>query len=61
MADQYLSPQEVADELKVGIRVIYDLLRSNRLKSVKLGHRTIRIKRSDFDAYVAERETNVCR
>ncbi len=35
--NDYLTPQEVADELYVAVSTVYDLLKSGRLHGVKVG------------------------
>lgn len=37
MKDKFLTPQQVADYLQVDFRTIYSLLRSGKLKGIKVG------------------------
>lgn len=47
-----MTPQEAAMYLHVGIDTIYDACAAGKLKHTKLGHRTIRLKRSWVDEWV---------
>lgn len=53
MAEQvaWLTPQEAAAYLRVGIDTIYDACADGRLKHSKLGYRTIRLKRAWIDEW----------
>lgn len=35
--DNYYTPQEVADKLKLNVRTLYKWIRENKLRAVKLG------------------------
>lgn len=35
--DNYYTPQEVADKLKLNVRTLYKWIRENKLKAVKIG------------------------
>jgi len=35
--ENYYTPQEVADKLKLNVRTLYKWIRENKLKAVKLG------------------------
>ena len=41
----WLTPREVAEYLRTGVDLIYDACATGGLKHVKLGHRTIRVRR----------------
>lgn len=53
MTDKLLTPVEVAERLRLGVRGVYDLVRAGQLPALKFGHRTLRVKQSDLDAYIA--------
>ena len=53
MTDKLLTPQEVADRLRLGVRGVYDIVRAGQLPALKFGHRTLRVKQSDLEAYIA--------
>ena len=57
MTDPFLTPAEVAEELRIDTRTVYTLIRSGQLKCIDLGHRTKRIYRSDLDVFITDRET----
>lgn len=48
---EWLTPREVAEYLRTGVDLIYDACASGGLKHVKLGHRTIRVRRAWVDAW----------
>ncbi len=35
--DEYYTPQEISEKLKVDIRTVYRWIRENRIKAVKIG------------------------
>lgn len=47
------TPEEAADELKIGRTKIYELLQRGKLRSVKIG-RTRRIPAAALDAFLEE-------
>ena len=47
----WLTPREVAEYLRTGVDLIYDACATGGLKHVKLGHRTIRVRRAWVDAW----------
>ena len=49
-SDDWLTPREVAEYLRAGVDLIYDACATGGLKHVKLGHRTIRVRRVWVDA-----------
>jgi excisionase family DNA binding protein len=53
-----MTPRQVATYLGVGIDTIYDACIAGGLKHVKLGHRTIRLRRTWVDAW-AERRAEI--
>jgi excisionase family DNA binding protein len=53
MSDEVLTVPEVMVRLKVGRSTVYDLIRSRRLKSIKIG-RCRRIPAASLDNYLTE-------
>ena len=51
----WLTPRQAADYLGVSIDTIYDACAAGGLKHVKLGHRTIRLRREWIDRWTEER------
>ncbi|WP_406341450.1 helix-turn-helix domain-containing protein [Streptomyces sp. NBC_00648] len=54
MSDDFLTVAEVVCKLKIGKSAVYDLLRTRRLPSIKVG-RSRRIPLDGYRAYVASR------
>lgn len=48
---EWLTPREVAEHLHTGVDLIYDACATGGLKHVKLGYRTIRVRRAWVDAW----------
>jgi excisionase family DNA binding protein len=62
MPESAASPQrdlltlgQVADELGVSKRHVYDLRATGVLKTLRLSRKVVRVRRSDLDAYLQER------
>jgi excisionase family DNA binding protein len=51
--DNYYTPQEVADKLKVNIRTIYRWIREGKLKAVKIGD-LWRISESELERFIKD-------
>ena len=51
--EDYYTPQEIAEKLKVDIRTIYRWVRENRIKAVKIGH-FWRISESELNRILGE-------
>ena len=51
----WMTPRQVAEYLGVGVDTIYDACAAGGLKHVKLGHRTIRLRRDWIDRWAEER------
>jgi excisionase family DNA binding protein len=51
-SDEWLSPRQAADKIGVNVETIYDACADGRLRSVKLGHSTIRIKAEWLEAWM---------
>lgn len=47
----WMTPRQVAEYLGVGVDTIYDACAAGGLKHVKLGHRTIRLRREWIDRW----------
>jgi excisionase family DNA binding protein len=54
--DELLKPQQVADELQLNIETIYRYIRSRQLRVVKLSAREFRIRRSELERFLRDRE-----
>lgn len=55
--DELLKPQQVADELQLNLETIYRYIRSQQLRIVRLSAREYRIRRSELERFLHERET----
>ena len=55
---QFLTPSEVAGQLRVSSMTVYRLLKSGELRSAKIG-KSYRILQTDVDAYLEERFSEV--
>lgn len=53
--DKFLTPNEIAELLKVDPRTVRNWINNNKLEAVKLGNRW-RIKKDDFDKFIEERK-----
>ena len=51
----WLTVREAAEYLRVGVDLIYDACAVGGLKHVKLGHRTIRLRREWVDTWADEK------
>ena len=51
-----LTPNEVAEHLRVSTMTVYRLIKSGDLRAARIG-KSFRISEDDFDAYLAERFT----
>jgi len=51
----WMTPRQAADHLGVGIDTIYDACAAGGLKHVKLGYRTLRVRREWVDAWAEEK------
>jgi excisionase family DNA binding protein len=51
----WMTPRQAAEYLGVGIDTIYDACAAGGLKHVKLGHRTIRLRREWIDRWAEDR------
>lgn len=51
ISPEWLTPREVAEHLHTGVDLIYNACATGGLKHVKLGYRTIRVRRAWVDAW----------
>ena len=56
--DEFLKPKQVAEELDLNIETIYRYIRSQQLRIVRLSAREYRIRRSELNRFLRERETS---
>jgi excisionase family DNA binding protein len=56
--DELLKPKQVADELQLNIETIYRYIRKGQLHVVRLSAREFRIRRSELNRFLRERETD---
>ena len=56
--DELLKPKQVARELQSNIRTVYRYIRQEKLRVVRLSAREFRIRRSELDRFLRERETD---
>ncbi len=54
MAANYLTPDEVAEELRVDVTTVWRWMREGKLRHLNLGYRTKRVTRQDLDAFKAQ-------
>jgi excisionase family DNA binding protein len=51
---RFLTPAEVAEELRVSAMTVYRLIKAGELRAARIG-KSYRIRPDDVDAYLAER------
>ena len=56
--DELLRSKEVADELGLDISTIYRYIRQGKLAAIRLSAREFRIRRSELERFLRERETD---
>lgn len=62
MTEPLLTAAEVAELLRLDIRTIYQMAADGDLApTYKIGHRSLRIPQATVDAFLAARETTVCK
>lgn len=54
--DEWVTLQEIADELKLHIETVREWVRTKRLPAYKVG-RDYRVKRTDLNKFLADRRT----
>lgn len=53
----FMTPQEVADILKLNVMTVYEYIRTGALKAIKFG-RSYRILVKDFERFIESRRVN---
>jgi excisionase family DNA binding protein len=56
LGDEMLTAEEVAKIMKVHITTVRKWIRNNELRVVEIGVREYRIRRSELDRFIQERE-----
>ena len=54
----YLTTDEVAEELRIPRRQVYELIRREGLPAVRLSHRAYRIVRDDYEKWLKARRAS---
>lgn len=49
---ELMTPAEVADALRVTVRHVYNLAADGKLDSIRIGDKTLRIKRASVEAMI---------
>ena len=57
--DELLKPKQIADELQLNILTLYRYIRHGKLHVVRLSAREFRIRRSELNRFLSERETDI--
>ena len=57
MSIDFMTPQEVANLLKLNVMTVYEYIRNGALKAIKFG-RSYRILSKDFDKFIESRRAN---
>ena len=55
--EELLKPDQVAQKLQLDIRTVYRYIRDDKLRVVRLSAREFRIRRSELERFLRERET----
>lgn len=53
-AGQLLNVDEICEKLKLGKQTVYNMIRKNEIKSVKIG-KQIYVKEADFNSYIEDK------
>ena len=56
--DELLKPKQVANELQLNIETIYRYIRQEQLYIVRLSAREFRIRRSELNRFLRQRESD---
>ncbi len=48
-----LYPEEAARELTVSLSTVYELIRTGKVKAVRMGKKLLRVRRADLERYIA--------
>ncbi len=54
----FLTPKEIAEDLRVHIETVYTWIRQKKLIAVQLSSRDYRIRRTDYEAFLQSRRTD---
>ena len=57
MAEELLTLKQVAEELQLHVDTVRDWVREKKLNAIKLSAREYRVRRSDLNAFLQERQT----
>ena len=57
--DELLTPEEIATELKVNVRTVYDYIQRGKFPNVKNVGRSYRIRRKDFNEFLEQSTAQV--
>ena len=55
MPIELMTTQQVADELQLSTRQVYELYRRGEIRPLNLGHRTKRVTRAELTKYITNR------
>jgi excisionase family DNA binding protein len=59
MSDEELLPlQEVAKRLSVSVETVRRYIKQKKLTAIRLSNTNLRVRKSEFDRFLKERETN---
>ena len=56
MTDELLTTEEIAGELKYHIETVRKWIREGKLKATKINRKEYRVKRSDLEKFLAEKD-----
>ena len=56
--EELLKPEQVAHKLQLNIRTVYRYIRNDELRVLRLSAREFRIRRSELERFLRERETS---
>ena len=57
MNSKYMTPKEVAKELEISAATVVRWVRTGRIAGFRLGGKTIKIPRTEFDRFLRETST----
>ena len=57
MAEELLTLRQVAEELQLHVDTVRDWVREKKLNAIKLSAREYRVRRSDLNKFLQERQT----
>lgn len=58
LTDELLTPDQVAAELQLHPDTIYRYISSKKIQAIKLSAKNLRIRRSELDRFLQERESD---